>query len=120
MVERFLFADLNSDPEMLRARADVHRLLAATADQWRDEDLSGDALYAFAASAAERRGWRLNATLGGHRIADFPHKLHYSGELAAIPFLPAPDAWVLEIHIVHPTGRFGAFAEDLLTRGEGG
>jgi Xaa-Pro aminopeptidase len=103
------------DPEMLRAQADVRRLFAAAADKWRDEGLTGDALYAFAAQEAERLGWRFNGVLAGHRVSDFPHKLHFAGELSAIPFVPAPDAWVLEVHIFHPDGRFGAFVEDLLT-----
>jgi hypothetical protein len=34
--------------------------------------------------------------------------------MAAVDFRPAPLLWVLEIAIIHPGRKFGAFYEDLL------
>ena len=61
-----------------------------------------------------RLGWKLNMDLSGHRLSDFPHSAHYDGPLAEVDFRPNPNLWVLEIAIVHPDRRFGAFYEDLL------
>ncbi len=52
--------------------------------------------------------------LSGHRLSDFPHSAHYDGPLADVDFRPNPNLWVLEIAIIHPDRRFGAFYEDLL------
>lgn len=109
--ETFVFGD---DPEMHRARRDVHELYDIVAARWRNERLTGAALYEFASAEAERMGWRLNLDLGGHRLADFPHALIHKGDLKDAGFSPSPDLWVLEIHLRHPERRFGAFYEDLL------
>jgi methionyl aminopeptidase len=34
--------------------------------------------------------------------------------MATVSFCPSPLVWVLEIHIRHPTRKFGAFFEDML------
>jgi hypothetical protein len=52
--------------------------------------------------------------LSGHRISDFPHAAIYDGPMADVDFKPAPLLWVLEIHIRHPDGGYGAFFEDML------
>jgi hypothetical protein len=86
--------------------------------KWRDEKLTGEALYEFAESEASALGWALNLDLSGHRISDFPHAAIYEGPLAEIPFHPAPLLWVLEIHIRHPEHPYGAFFEDMLLEDE--
>ncbi|MBW7945230.1 MAG: aminopeptidase P family protein [Sphingomonadaceae bacterium] len=103
-----------SDPEMHRAKRDVRVLFDRVAAKWRAERPAGTALYDYASAEAERMGWRLNLDLGGHRLADFPHALVHRGELKDAAFSPAPQLWVLEMHIRHPERRFGAFYEDLL------
>jgi hypothetical protein len=52
--------------------------------------------------------------LGGHRLGDFPSGDHYDGPLSEISFHPAPNRWMVEIHIRHPAQTFGAFYEDML------
>ena len=60
-------------------------------------------------------GWELNMDLSGHRISEFPHEAHYAGSMADLDFTPsAGPLWVLEIHIRHPTEKYGAFYEDML------
>lgn len=102
------------DPEMRRARDDVHRLFEIVRDHWAGNRVTGRELYAFAEVQAEALGWRLNLDLNGHRLGDFPHALIHKGALADADFTPAPDLWVLEMHIRHPERPFGAFFEDML------
>jgi len=105
---------LGNDPDMLRAKRDVRVLFDRVQDKWRADSLSGAALYQYADAQARELGWRLNLKVAGHRLGDFPHKAHHSGNLAAANFTPAPDLWVLEMQIKHPERPFGAFYEDLL------
>jgi Xaa-Pro aminopeptidase len=95
------------------ARALFHEVAAA----WRNQGLSGEALYAFAGERAAAMGWRFNHATRGHRIGDYPHAVHRGGTLGEFPGLPATARWVLEIQIAHPTEPFGAFYEDLLDSG---
>jgi hypothetical protein len=52
----------------------------------------------------------------GHRLSDFPHKLHHGGSMEECAGHPSPERWVLEIQIRHPLEELGAFYEDLLLR----
>ena len=76
--------------------------------------MSGKALYDFAIEEAKAMGWELNMDLSGHRISDFPHEAIYDGPMADVDFKPSALLWVLEIHIRHPEGLYGAFFEDML------
>ncbi|MDR3444346.1 MULTISPECIES: M24 family metallopeptidase [Dyella] len=100
-----------------QACADAAReLFELTATAWREQGLSGEALYAFAEERAQAMGWRLNHEIKGHRVSDFPHSVHKAGDLGEYGERPSSGLWVLEIQIAHPTEPYGAFYEDLLTR----
>lgn len=101
-------------PEMKRCAEDARRIFHMTRQKWLAGPTSGKELYAFAAGKAAELGWELNMDLSGHRISDFPHATTYEGPLAEIDFHPSPLLWVVEIHIRHPDGGFGAFFEDML------
>jgi hypothetical protein len=103
-----------SDPDHHRAKVDVKTIWDDVRDQWFREGPSGRGLYDYAEKAAVAKGWKLNRDLSGHRLSEFPHSVHYDGAMAAVDFRPSPLLWVLEIAIIHPTRRFGAFYEDLL------
>ena len=105
---------LGSDPEHLRAKADVRLIWDQVRDTWFAEGVTGRQLYEHAMEVAASHGWKLNMDLSGHRLSDFPHSAHYDGPLAEVEFRPNPNLWVLEIAIAHPSGAFGAFYEDLL------
>lgn len=90
-------------------------LFHEAADAWREQGLSGQALYTFAEQRAASMGWRFNHATKGHRVGDFPHAIHKGGDLASLPASPSCDLWILEIQIAHPTEPFGAFYEDLLS-----
>jgi methionyl aminopeptidase len=109
--DTFVFGD---DPVHHKAKADVRTIWDEVRDIWFEQRLTGRALYDHATKAAEDRGWHLNLDLSGHRLSDFPHSAHYDGPMAEVDIVPSPDLWVLEIAIVHPTRKFGAFYEDLL------
>lgn len=105
---------VGADPEMHRIARDVRDVFDRVQQRWRDDGLTGQALYREAAGIAESLGWRLNLEMSGHRLAEFPHAAHYTGSLADAPFAPSPGLWMLEIQIRHPVRPFGAFFEDLL------
>ncbi len=103
-----------SDPDHHRAKSDVKVIWDDVRDRWFREGLTGRDLYDYAEKTAAGKGWRLNRDLSGHRLSEFPHSVHYDGAMAAVDFRPSPLLWVLEIAIIHPERKFGAFYEDLL------
>jgi methionyl aminopeptidase len=103
-----------SDPDHHRAKADVRVIWDDVRDRWFRDGLTGRELYDYAEKKCADKGWRLNRDLSGHRLSEFPHSVHYDGAMATVDFRPAPLLWVLEIAIIHPERKFGAFYEDLL------
>jgi Xaa-Pro aminopeptidase len=104
-----------ANPEMARCAADARKLFHIVRKVWEAQKATGRALYDFAVAEAQAMGWELNMDLSGHRISEFPHEAHYAGPMAEVDFTPsAGPLWVLEIHIRHPTEKFGAFYEDML------
>ena len=106
---------VGNDPEMKRCCADVEAIWHEVRRHWEETQISGKELYDFAIARAESRGWKLSLQkANGHRIADFPHAAKARGSIEEFQGKPAPDRWILEIQIRHPTRNFGAFYEDLL------
>lgn len=103
-------------PERAACADAARELFREVAAAWRERDLSGQALYAFAGRRAEAMGWRLNHAIKGHRVGDFPHSIHKAGDLGDLDARPSDGLWILEIQLAHPSEPFGAFFEDLLTR----
>ena len=104
-------------PEQQACADAARELFRVTADAWRQQGLTGEALYAFAEQQADAMGWRLNHEIKGHRVSDFPHSVHKAGDLGEYGDRPSNGLWILEIQIAHPTEPYGAFYEDLLTLG---
>ncbi len=109
---------VGDDAEMAACADAARTLWREVAAKWRDDKLTGKALYSFALARAKALGWRLNWQVKGHRVSDFPHAIYNAGPLGALDTAPVPGLWILEIQIRHPTRDFGAFYEDLLI-GEG-
>lgn len=86
----------------------------ATKAEWNKNKLTGSELYEFASALARKSNLELNTKMYGHRLGDFPHALHYKGNLGTLDFSPAPGLWVLEIHLIDPSINRGAFFEDIL------
>lgn len=108
---------VGGDAEMKRCADDCRQIWMKVSQRWLEAPTqSGATLYSYARELAAERDWELNeAEAPGHRLGDFPHAVHYRGNLNDLPFHPAPSRWVLEIQLRHRTRPFGAFYEDLLS-----
>jgi len=102
------------DADKRRCANDCKRLFNIVRAKWREEQATGQALYDYAEVEAGKMGWELNLDLAGHRLSDFPHSAIFKGSLRELDFSPSPRLWVLEMHIRHPEGLYGAFYEDML------
>jgi methionine aminopeptidase len=91
-------------------------LFKEVSSYWSRENIDGAKLYQFAKERARSHDFILNEYSAGHRIGDFPHHVHFKGKLPECKEEIIPNAWILEIHLIHPEKKFGAFFEDLLTR----
>ena len=95
--------------------AEACRLIFSEArEQWMQRNTSGLELYEFIRSRATHRGYVLREDVQGHRIGDFPHHRFTKMNLSAAHFIPSDSLWVLEVQILDPKNRFGAFFEDIL------
>ena len=91
-----------------------------------DPEITGAALYDYACAAARAAGWMFGGQIAGHIVGEFPHARlpgpkqvnHISPENP--DRLRDPDGlgqkrnWILEIHLVDPSGAFGGFYERLM------
>ena len=91
-----------------------HEVFDRSAEAWRKEGLSGVALFNFADRLAQKYGFNLNPQMSGHRLGDFPHRIHSTQDLFEWDQTPSAHLWVLEIHLIDPNTNRGAFFEDLL------
>jgi len=107
---------VGDDAEMHACAQAARTLWDEVAARWRDDGVSGEALYDFAKARAEAMGWTLNWTVKGHRVSDFPHAIYKAGALGDFEAVPTTGLWILEIQLAHPTRPIGAFYEDLLIR----
>jgi methionine aminopeptidase len=84
-------------------------------EHWKKTKLTGMPLYEFAQKRARLTGHTLSMNSDGHRIGDFPHHVFFKGGLAECEESVVPNAWILEIHLLGPQNKYGAFFEDILT-----
>lgn len=106
---------LGKNPDYERCCKDAEEIWHKVADRWSSTQATGPELYEYAAKLALERGWVLSLQkANGHRVADFPHAARARGSVEKFPGHPAPQRWILEIQIRHPSMKFGAFYEDIL------
>jgi Xaa-Pro aminopeptidase len=106
---------LGNNPSHQKIASDAKLVFEETKQEWQRSGKSGEELYDFAQASAQAKGWVLSLSgASGHRVSDFPHAIHYRGKLKTLDATPSSDRWILEIHILDPAKRFGAFFEDLL------
>ena len=105
---------VGADPEKHRLARDAREIFECTSRHWRETRSTGAELYRFAGAQARARGWQLDLGMAGHRIGEYPHSALHDGTLAQAEFTPSAGLWMLEIQILHPDRRYGAFFEDLL------
>ncbi len=105
---------VGSDPALLKLSKAPEYIFNLTRKAWKEEKLSGIGLYQFAEKEARKLDLKLNTNMYGHRLGDFPHALYSREKLGSIDFIPAPQLWVLEIHLIDEKINRGAFFEDIL------
>ncbi|MEN4922627.1 M24 family metallopeptidase [Achromobacter spanius] len=105
---------VGDDAGQARCARDAQALFHDVRGVWLRDRLTGQALYAYADRQARAMGWELNFDLPGHRVSDFPHAAIHTGSLADLDIAPSEMRWILEIHLLDPQRRFGAFFEDML------
>jgi Xaa-Pro aminopeptidase len=101
-------------PEYARCARDAELLFHEVRRVWQEQKLSGRQLYELAERRAAEMGWQLDPDLPGHRVSDFPHAAIHTGSLSNYEESPSAMRWILEIHLLDPQRRFGAFFEDML------
>ena len=95
--------------------ADSMAVFLAVKAHWQTSGCTGHDLYDFAQSEASSRGRELAIQgAAGHRIGDFPHRIHHRGKLKDFTKTPSQNLWILEIHLVDRELGAGAFYEDML------
>lgn len=108
----FLMGD---HPEYTRCRTDCESIYDEVQKHWQENKVTGRDLYEHAVKLTQSKGWTFcHEGARGHRISDFPHKLHFKGPMDDLTFSPMPHRWILEIQIKSPDNKFGAFKEDVL------
>lgn len=94
---------------------DAELIFKITKDQFLQNKTHGKELYQYAENEAKKRGWiMIEEGANGHRIGDFPHHVHYKGNLKDFPEALIPGLWILEIQLNSPDGTYGSFYEDVL------
>lgn len=81
---------------------------------WRETNASGPKLYDYLRTTAQASGYHFHQDVEGHRISDFPHHKYSKESLSVIETPPVAGLWILEVQILDPKRRFGAFYEDIL------
>jgi Xaa-Pro aminopeptidase len=106
---------LGDMPAHLALIEDSKAVFEAVKAHWLTASCTGQELYDFAQAEATARGRTLALEgAAGHRIGDFPHRIHHKGKLKDFGKTPSPDLWILEIHLVDRALKAGAFYEDML------
>lgn len=122
---------VGDDPAMLRLRDDLQILFVSCRDFYRARpEMPGAELYAHVVEACAERGWGFGGAHAGHLVGTFP--IAHADRNAAPNRIrpdnqcpmnaPRPDGtprhWILEIHLLDPSGQYGGFFEELLLLSE--
>jgi len=115
------------DLEKLRLQADLATLFHACRDAYfARPEMTGSELYDLVVASSAARGWGFGGAHAGHLVGAFPVSRAERDALRN-RIWPANDGpmnapteagqarhWILEIHLLDPTGAFGGFYEELL------
>lgn len=106
---------VGNNPELLKLKTTANNLFDQLRKSWKEKKISGIDLYKMAVEQTEKLGYKFNLDGGsGHRIGDFPHHVHFRGDLAEVDFVPYQNRWILEVQIYDAKLNRGAFVEDIL------
>lgn len=102
------------NPEVQKCIRDARKLFSAARSKWLTDHYTGEQIYEFLNTESKALGYKLHQKVLGHRVGDFPHQKYTKEKLSKLNFKPSQSIWVLEVHLLDPQERFGAFFEDLL------
>lgn len=105
---------LGSNPSLQKLAESSKAIFYSTQKIWKEKNLTGEELYKYAELEASKLNLKLNSNMYGHRLGDFPHAVHSRAKLGSLDFYPAPQLWILEIHVIDEELGLGSFFEDLL------
>lgn len=118
---------LGTNPEKLRLTRDLESIfLEGQSHYARTPAITGRELYAFMCDASKARGWTFGGEHAGHLVGAFPlsreerdaarNRIRPDNEwpMHAPASNGEPRYWILEVHLLDPTGTFGGFYEELL------
>lgn len=106
---------IGTNPDYLKLRDTSKVLFHRVKQKWLSEKLTGNELYKFAVEETKKEGYHfVTRGASGHRIGDFPHHVHYRGNLKDIKDSVLGNRWILEIQIHDEKLKRGAFFEDIL------
>ncbi|GAA4636531.1 M24 family metallopeptidase [Mycolicibacterium sediminis] len=121
---------LGDDPAKLAIRDDLAVIWDAGRDHFaRQPDITGEELFEHVTRITEDRGWVFGGVIAGHLVGEFPHEKIRGEEIDSYiaPGSTRPMRrkdrsgrqchWILEVHLVEPGRRYGAFHEELLDIG---
>jgi Xaa-Pro aminopeptidase len=118
---------LGNQPEKLRLRDDLELIFHQCRAYYRERpELSGAELYTQVLAACAARGYGYGNSHAGHLVGPFAMaraerdaarnriRSDNAWPMNEPDAFGKPRCWVLEIHLLDPTGAFGGFYEDLL------
>jgi Xaa-Pro aminopeptidase len=118
---------LGHDPEKLRLVRDLAAVFRECQELYvATPAMTGSDLFAHVGLASKRRGWAFGGLHAGHLIGAFPfspkERDHACNRIRPDNEWPMnapgpngePRHWILEVHLLDPTGAFGGFYEELL------
>ena len=118
---------LGNDPEKRRLTSDLAVIFReCQALYLATPAITGRELFAYVSRASEQRGWTFGGLHAGHLIGAFPfaredrddahNRIRPDNEWPMHALGPngEPRHWILEVHLLDPTGAFGGFYEELL------
>jgi Xaa-Pro dipeptidase len=118
---------LGTDAEKLRLVSDLAAVFLDCREHYATTPtITGRELFEYVGLASKRRGWTFGGLHAGHLIGAFPFSreeraqarnyIRPDNEWPMHAPLPSgePRHWILEVHLLDPTGAFGGFYEELL------
>ena len=108
---------MGNNLEYLKIKTDIKNILNEVRQFWlENKDASGVKLSEVTQNLVEKNGYVLfPAYVKGHRLSEFSHQKYADIGTFQADFKPSADRWILELQICHPSLKFGAFYEDLLS-----
>jgi Xaa-Pro dipeptidase len=119
---------IGSDPLKRKLHADISSAFAEGKRFFKEHpDITGQELFRYAVSLAEKYGWEFGGPIAGHLIGEFPHERIQGDKITFYVHPENPNRmrdldgqgrarhWILELHFVDRARRIGGFYEELLT-----